>query len=414
MAHQRSQRVLGRFASGILAFSIVLVLTAGPVLAKEYVIGLSNDRSGPTASVGVYKGEGWHDYIKLFNSKNLLGAGNSINGMEIDHGYNVPRGLEVYGRLKEAGALIISENSTPISIATSPRLPDDKIIGITVGFGAGINGNGKRFPWLFPVSASYFSQSAGAVKWIMDHKKKARPKVAFLFLDNPAGREPLDVLHELRDKLGFDMQEFSVPPPGIEMRPQVLDITRKYKADWVIAQLFGRAVPVHLKEFIRAGYPRDHVVGLVWAGGENDYKVAGYKESAGHLSTKVWLPGENAIRDEIRALYKAEGKEPNPAMDQSNFYNSGLAIAGVMTEAVRRAVEKKGTDINSEDVRQAMETLTDFSLGGLMAPLTITPEDHEGGGGVAIMAFQADGTYKNMSGFIKPYRDVVWKNISQQ
>lgn len=101
-------------------------------------------------------------------------------------------------------------------------------------------------------------------------------------------------------------------------------------------------------------------------------------------------------------------------MEQSNYYNSGLAIAGIMTEAVRRAVEKKGPNITSEDVRQGMESFRDFSLDGLMAPLTITPEDHEGGGGVAIVQFTADGTFKDVSGFIKPYRDVVWKHIIQE
>ena len=66
------------------------------------------------------------------------------------------------------------------------------------------------------------------------------PKVAYLYYDNPAGREPLEVLRDIQGRIGFEMREFAVPPPGVDMRPQVLDIVRNFKADWVINHTFGR------------------------------------------------------------------------------------------------------------------------------------------------------------------------------
>ena len=54
-------------------------------------------------------------------------------------------------------------------------------------------------------------------------------KIAYIFYDNPAGREPLPVLEELQKLEGFEMRTFAVPPPGVEMGAQVLDIAQRYR-----------------------------------------------------------------------------------------------------------------------------------------------------------------------------------------
>ena len=51
------------------------------------------------------------------------------------------------------------------------------------------------------------------------------------------------------------MRTFAVPAPGVEMGAQVLDITGRFKPDFVIAHLFGRAPSVSIKELKGKGYP---------------------------------------------------------------------------------------------------------------------------------------------------------------
>jgi len=41
------------------------------------------------------------------------------------------------------------------------------------------------------------------------------------------------------------VRDFAVPAPGVEMASQVLDITRRMRADWVVGHLFGNALGVH-------------------------------------------------------------------------------------------------------------------------------------------------------------------------
>ena len=66
--------------------------------------------------------------------------------------------------------------------------------------------------------------------------------------DNPAGQEPMPILEDLQKSEGFELRTFAVPPPGVEMGAQVLDITQRYQPDFVIDHLFGRSPSVAIKE----------------------------------------------------------------------------------------------------------------------------------------------------------------------
>ena len=406
---QTIRRAFSRVA--VLAAAVAFlggVFTASALMAREYNIGLNNDRSGPTQNVGVPKGQGYHDYIQLFNSKNLLGAGNSIRVIEIDHGYNVPRGLEAYERLKNQGILIVAENSTPISIALTPKVAEDNIVMITYGFGAGETANGDRFPWLFMASASYASQAASAIRYIETTSDRPMKdlKIAYMYWDSPSGREPMPVVETLAEKLGFELRTFAVPPPGIEMRPQVLDISRRYKADYVVQHVFGRAGGVQFKEFSRVGYPMQQIIGLTWVGGESDIEVAGWDAAQGYISVQAWPAGNYPVHDEIRALKEKLGQKPSPQMASTVNYNSGVGGAMLAAEAIRLAVEKNGQEINASQVRDAFETIKDFDGGGFLPPTTITAKDHEGGGYSSVYQVEGKG-YKLLEGGIRGYRDIV-------
>jgi branched-chain amino acid transport system substrate-binding protein len=58
------------------------------------------------------------------------------------------------------------------------------------------------------------------------------------------------------------------------------------------------------------------------------------------------------------------------------------------------------------DVKKGLEMVHDFTLGGLVPPLQITPEDHEGGGWVRIFQVKGDKLEPETDWF-RAYRDVV-------
>src|SRR5207237_8869089 len=86
-------------------------------------------------------------------------------------------------------------------------------------------------------------------------------------------------------------------------------------------------------------------------------------------------------RQEIKAMYKAQGKESTKEMDDTVVYNRGILWAAVHVEAIRHALEANGgKQPTGEDVKKGFEQIHDFSLGGLVPPLKVTTDDPEGGG----------------------------------
>src|SRR5438477_5047547 len=270
-----------RLATNLLSVAVCattgLCVAAGAAAQqKEVIVGVMCDRTGATQINGVVLCPAMHDYYDLVNYKGGI-EGYQIKAPELDHEYKVPPAMEAYERFKLDGATSIMAYGTPQVQALNQKLAEDKIPGTSPGFGIAASADGKRFPYLFPVAATYWSQGAGAVKFVKDKlggDLKGK-KIAYLFFDNPAGREPIPVIEDLQKIEGFELRTFAVPPPGVEMGAQMLDITQRYRPDFVISHLFGSAPGLSIKAFKSNGFPLSKVLGLVWASGEQDIAGAG-------------------------------------------------------------------------------------------------------------------------------------------
>ncbi len=419
MNNGKRRMSLARGAGGaLLGTALILTATAGQqASAREIVVGMQCDRSGPTQVVGAFLCDGVHDYMRLANKQGLFGK-HQVRVFEIDHGYNVPRGVEAYERSKQAGHVSYMLYGTPHTYALTPKLTQDKVPGTSPGFGSAGAANGKVYPYIFPVAATYWSQAAASIKFVMDQwkaeGKSGKPKVAYIYYDNPAGREPLEVLRDLQKRIGFEMREYAVPPPGVEMRPQVLDIVRKYRADWVIAHLFGRAPGVSLKEFRRMRFPLDHMIGFVWAGGESDINIAGWDQAEGYQALQFAGVGHDfEVIRQIKEMYKAEGKPEPEQMKMSVYYNRGVFVSALHAKAIQNALASKPDgNITGEDVKKGFESIRDFTLGGFLPPLNLTAEDHEGGGWVRVWQVKG-GKWVPITDWIQGYRDIVLEHVAK-
>jgi branched-chain amino acid transport system substrate-binding protein len=379
--------------AAIAAGALALAAGAARAQEKEIVFGLQCDRTGATQLVGVHLCPGYHDYIALLNSKGGI-EGYKVKVIEIDHEYKVPPAMEAHERFKKDGAILEGIYGTPQTAALTKKLEEDKILGTSPGFGTAAAADGKRFPYVFPVAASYWSQAAAAIAF---SKKELGgslngKKIAYLFYDNPAGKEPLAILDDLSKSEGFELRTFAVPAPGVEMGAQVLDITQRFRPDFVIAHLFGRSPSVSIKEFKRAGYPLSKVVSFVWGASEADIAGAGgWGVAEGYYGIQfAGVGGDYPVLKEITEMYKQQGKPVPKEVSNTVFYNRGVLIAAIHVEAVRNAIKAKGgTNITPQDVKLGFEQIKGFTLGGLVPPMEINNVDHEGGGWVQV--FQAKG-----------------------
>ena len=406
---QRSRAPLAILTIVVLTLALVIPVQAAP----DIIIGLECDRTGPTQVVGVVLCPGYHDYVDLVNSKGGV-AGHMIRVDEIDHEYKVPPAVEAYEKYKTEGAVVVALYGTPQTYALTEKLTEDRIPGTSPGFGRADAADGTRYPYIFPIAATYWSQAAAAVQFVKGQLGDLHGKrIAYLFYDNPAGREPLPILEDLATREGFQLKTFAVPPPGLEMGAQALDIARRFRADFVIAHLFGRSPSVSIKELGRVGYPLKKVLSFVWGSAEADIQAAGgFAAANGYYTMQFAGVGSNfPVLDEIRAMYRKAGKEPPAAMASTVYYNRGVLQAALAVEAIRNALAAKGGGpITGDDVRKGFEHIKDFTLGGLVPPLAITSENHEGGGWVQVWQVK-DGKLVRVTDWFKAYPDVIARHL---
>ena len=405
--------------------TLVLGAAAGLYLAspaaaqqKEVLIGMQCDRTGATQITGVVLCPAMHDYYDLVNAGGGV-EGYTIKADEIDNEYKVPQAVEAYQRQKQEGAALMTLYGTPMTVALNQRLEEDKIATTSPGFGIAAAADGSRYPYLFPIAATYWSQGAAAVEFVKNKlggNLKGK-KIAYIYYDNPAGKEPLPIVEELQKQEGFELRTFAVPPPGVEVGAQVLDITQRYRPDFVIAHLFGRSPAAAIKAFKSNGYPLSKVVGLVWASSEADIDAAGgFGVAEGYHAMQFAGAGDDyPVRQQIKAMYKKAGKEPLDLMDKNTvYYNRGLLQAAIHVEGIRNALKANGGKApTGTDIKNGFEQIRDFTLGGVVPPLELSAADHEGGGWVQIFQVKG-GKFVKETDWFRAYPDVLTKALKAE
>jgi branched-chain amino acid transport system substrate-binding protein len=399
--------IIDRPVAVFLGFCAALAVAGAAAQAQPAPIKLGGmcDLSGSTKVIGAELCPGVPDYIALVNKHGGV-LGHRLSYTEIDHAYVAPRAVEAYERLKAEGVVTVFTYGVPTLRAVTPRYMEDRIPSLNPGTGRADAIDGETWRYIFPGTASYWSQAGLALKYMKDNGARAGTRIAYLYVDNPAGREGQEMVELVARKEGYVLRSLAVQPPGTELDSQVGEITRDFKADWVIASVFGRPAAVAIKEFSKAGFPMNRLISFVYGAGEADVEAAGWDAAQGYLGVQFAAMGRDApVIQEIIKMLRDEGK-PVPRHVGSAYYNRGVLTGALMVEAVRLAIQTQGLPLTGDKVRKGYESIRNFNLPGLAPPLTITPQDHEGGGYLRI--YQVKGTqWVPVTEWTRGYRDEV-------
>jgi branched-chain amino acid transport system substrate-binding protein len=390
------------FVLGIAVASSIAASSAWAQPAEQFV-ALPSYRVGPYAAGGSGFYGGIIDYF------NLVNANGGVNGVKIsweecETEYNPSRGVECYERLKtkNGGATVVEPLSTGIAYGILDRIPQDKIPMTTLGYGRSDASNGKVFPYVFPLISNYWSQAAAMVKYLGEKSggmdKLKGKKIVHLYHDSAFGKEPLPVLEAMSAQYGFELIKIPVAPPGSEQQSQWLQI-RQAKPDYVILWGWGVMNSVAIKTAQRNGFPREKMLGVWWAGSEEDTVPSG-DAAKGYTSMTFNTPGNYPLLDELRKKVYAGGK--GNLADQgrigSVYHMRGLTAGVMYVEAMRAAQDKfgKGKAVTGEQLRWGLENLNIdearqkvLGVHNMFPTVKTSCEDHEGSGAVKVQ--QWDG-----------------------
>ena len=340
-------------------------------LAQEIKVGGIFDLTGITSDVGKPYAQGVRDYVEFTNSSGGIN-GKKIKLIDVDYGYKIPEAVAAYKRLVgDEKVLMISGWGTGDTEALKNFVNNDKIPYFSASFSAHLTDPTKT-PFNFFIAPSYSDQLRAWLTWVKEDWKNTsrKARVSFIFGDNPYGRSPLAAGKAYAQELGLEVANEEVVPGNFQDATSQLLNMQKNTTDYAYINVSITGASIILKDAQK--------LGLKIKFGSNPYgfseklpEVArataeGVTGVMAHVPYGTDVPGMKAILDFNK------GKTPKSSLDA--IYVRGWATALVWVEAIRRA-DKVG-NLSGEGIKASMETMNNFSVGGLTANLTYSTTDH--------------------------------------
>jgi branched-chain amino acid transport system substrate-binding protein len=289
-----------------------------------------------------------------------------------------------------------------------------------MGYGLSAAAVGDKFPWIFNVPATYWSQASAIVGYIAGQEGGLEAlkgkKIGFIYLDVGYGKEPIPLLEQFKDKYGFEL--FLYPVPGKEMQNQSslwLNVQRD-APDYMIMWGWGAMNPTAVKEAVNTGFDMSKFIGVWWSGGNLELAPSGdaakgYK-SANFHGTGTDYPAIQDIKKYVIDAGKSQAKDASAL--EENYYLRGMTNAVIVAEAIRTAQEKTGKKaITGEDMRIGLENLdltearlAEIGLKDFTIPMKVSCQFHDGGSN-PIYLQEWDGSGWKRIAQIEPMYDVV-------
>lgn len=398
---------LGTVAAGALAF-------AGSAHAQKEPIKftLAQDFTAVYTFVTNEYNQGQQDYIELVNKEGGIN-GHPVELLVRDTANEPQRGIEAYNRGLNEGAVLFDFLSTPVSRAMVSRVLEDEVVMITALHGRGDASAGETFPYVFPMMATYWSQAAVLAKYMDDEMGGLEgKKIAHVFIDSPFGREPLKILRALSEREGFEVKAFPYPSPGNEQSATWTDV-RRYNPDYVTIWGAGGGQPVSIQTAIRNGISPEKILSVVWLA-RTDMRQVGVERAKGVKRFEATATGTDTPL--MQRLVEKVIEPGDGSGDRENvgttYYNIGVASMAASVEAARLALEEHGAPLTGPKLKQGFEMLRDFNATGLMPPITITEEDHQGGGYGRVSEWNGE-EWEPQTDWYSAYQDVVWEEIRE-
>jgi len=328
MNHNR-RRMLATAGAGLTVGLLPPLL-----MAQEKVIkfGFPQDFTRVYTFAVVQYSQGYRDYFTLINERGGI-QGWKIQAEVVDTGNEVQRGIEAYERFKRDGVILIDPISTPVSRGLVSRVLQDKINMITPFSGRSDAGDGTVFPYVLPMTPSYWSQATLLVEYMRRQEDLRGKKIAFVYIDTPFGREPLVILQELASRRGFELLAFPYAPPGNE-QTAVWTQVRRVAPAWVMLWGAGGGQAVSLREAIRNGISPSRVASCAWMA-ETDVNTVGVDLAKGVLRFEAGASGQDQkiIQDILREVVDpGKGAGPRETVG-STYYSYGVMVAALMVDS---------------------------------------------------------------------------------
>ena len=350
----------------IIAMGLFSFASVDCFAADEIKVGAVQPVTGRFAFAGVHINAGLEDALMMANEEG------GINGKQIkyimeDGTYNVNVSVAAFKRIMARdNPPIMYGESTGMGKAVAPEIKDRyKVLYSSTSFSSEL-ANAAANPYVFVPGPTYSDMFGILLKYIA--KEKPGANVAFFYSDTEFGRDPVPYGREMCKKLGLNLVAEEVAKVGaVDVTSQVLDLKRK-KAEYVIFQGYVLSPVAAVIKQARDYGLKAKFMGTHWGTHKMLLDKMG-PLAEGYLGV---MPYAFYYQDDIPMIKKirAWNQKHHPDVKyRPTSYMQGFFTGLVFVECLKRA--DKAGDLTGDGLVKALQSIKDFDVGGLMAPITV-------------------------------------------
>ena len=367
--------------------------------SNEIKIGAIFDLSGPTADVGTDYAEGIQGYVAWLNAQGGI-AGRPIHLIFQDYAYDVSRAEQLYSQFVQEGVVAFMGWGTGDTEALQRRIVEDQLPFTSASLSHRL-GNPEEAPYNFLVAATYSDQFFIVLDWIKEdfaaQGETGPPTVALMHNASPFGLSPWRQGGEAyAAQIGLVARAYEMPRGATDFTAELTRI-RQAGAQYVVFQNTSGPVALAVRNARSLGMDVTFVC-LNWCANRLLISLAP-QASDGVVGSMPFAPVATDVAGtaDIRSFLEAAGEEIE---EKSNALTQGWWTMAVMAEGIRRVIEA-GQEVTGENIKTALEGVSELDTGGVTVPITFSAVEHRGAKGVRLFRVE-DGVWQPITDFRRP------------
>lgn len=346
----------------------LLLSTTGITSADSVKVGVMYDATGPVSASSVPYAKGIQAATRWINGND------GINGKDIellveDYGYQIPRALSIYKKMRGEGVVAIQGFGSGDTEALMPSISKDKLPWFSASYSANLT-DPSHAPYNYSVGADYSAQVRAALKHMSESwtDTTRRPRLALVYMDNAFGKSVIPAIESYAKELDIDFVGREVVNADALEAVGPLTRIRDLNTDFILLQQIATSFATIVRDARKLGID-SQVYGTVWTYDPQLIEVAG--EGANGVIV-VQIAALSARGLEIEEAIASVAETPTQ-IDDHNFLR-GWGSMMVMAEAMR--VADAAGNLTGEGIKAALDTGEPFSTGGILPPVSYTATDH--------------------------------------
>lgn len=333
------------------------------------------DITGGTGDVGTPYAEGAEAYAEWYAETGREDLNIELIGK--DYAYEIPQAQADYQAFRDRdGVSAIVGWGTGDTEALRQQVAADELPFMSASYSENLK-NIEESPYNFLVAASYSDQGRAILKWISEnHEGEGTPTLALLYNDTAYGRSPIEDIKNAAPDFGVEVvDEQIIDVSATEAQSQMMNMAQK-NPDYAIIQQTWNATAVILNEAQTLGLDTQFI-GLNWSAGEGLFDMLNGDAGEGFIATlsHVFPFEDYPGLAEIEEYLETKGKSLD---DINQKFVQGWATMKVMIAGIEVAAELTDGEITGAHIREGLESLNNFELGGLAPNVSFSPEKHWG------------------------------------